>query len=239
MARSLEEQTNSLAAYLPIGKLWGAAYQEGTVTRGLLAGLSGELLRNAALLEEFREQILPDRTTQFLDEWESALGIPDACFTGEGTDDERRNDILAKLASLGVQTSEDMRRLALTVYGIELTIRNPSRDPDNVFPYTFQPTGELDPGGDGGELVFNLSDREARFQIIIEYDNLPDPVLFPLTFPIPFGTRAVATIECLFAQLRPANVGFTQDVPIPSGSPAPQPEPPDLTTSTVSLEMFP
>ena len=59
MTRTLEEQTNSLAAYLPNGKLWGAKYQEGTVVRGLLAGLSGELLRSAALVEEFRDQIIP------------------------------------------------------------------------------------------------------------------------------------------------------------------------------------
>lgn len=239
VVRNLEEQTNSLANYLPSGRAFAAKNVEDTVTRGLLAGLSGELLRNAELVQEFRDQIIPDETVLFVDEWESALGIPDACFTGQGTIDERRADVLAKLASLGVQTAEDMRRLALQIYGIELTIRNPTRDPDNVFPYTFNPTGELDPGGDGGTFTFGLSDREARFQIVIEYDNLPEPVLFPLTFPIPFGTREVAVIECLLTKLRPANVGFTQEILLPTESPAPQPTPPETPTSGVSLEMFP
>lgn len=233
--RTLDEQTNSLASYLPEGRVWASKNIANSVTRGLLAGLSGELLRSTALVEEFRNEILPDNTTLFLDEWERAVGIPDDCFTGQGTLEERRNDVLAKLAGLGVQTAEDLRRLALRVYGVELTIRNPSRSTTNVFPYTFNPTGEADPLGDGGEFVFNLSDREARFQIIIEYDNLPTAVVFPYTFPLPFLTREVAIIECLFTKLRPANVGFTEEIPIPAESPTPEPEPPGFTLQLNSL----
>lgn len=236
MARSLAEQTDSLAAYLPTGRVWASKRIEGTVTRGLLAGLSGELIRNAALVEEFRQEILPDQTTLFLDEWERALGIPDDCFTGAGSDDERRNDILAKLSSLGVQTAEDMRRLALQVYGVELTITTPQRDETAVFPYTFNPTGDPDPTGDGGSFRFGLSERELRFQIVITYQNLPKAVRFPLTFPIPFLTREVAVIECLFEKLRPANVGFTQQIPIPTESPVPAPEPPGFQLQTMSLD---
>lgn len=235
MARTLEEQTNSLAAYLPLGKLWGAKNQEDTVTRGLLQGLSGELIRNSALLAEYREEILPDRTVLFLSEWERALGIPDDCFTGVGTDDERRNDILAKLTSLGVQSAEDMRLLALQVYNIDITIKNPRKSGENVFPYTFNPTGEEDGNGDGGSLVFNLSDREARFQIIIQYNNLPIAVLFPFTFPISFGTRESKIIECLLTKLRPANVGFTKETLIPAQSPIPPTVPPIIIPD---LEIF-
>ncbi len=238
MARSPEEQTNSLAAYLPQGRAFAAKHVEGSVTRGLLAGLSGELIRNAELIEEFRQEILPDETILFVDEWERAVGIPDACFTGSGTVAERRADVLAKLTSLGVQTSEDMRLLALLVYGVELTIVNPPVDTVNVFPYTFNPTGEPDPDSDGGEFNFGLSNRESRFQIVIRYDNLPISVRFPYTFPIPFLTREVAVIECLFAALRPANVGFTQEIPVPSESPAPTPEPVGFEIQTMSLENF-
>lgn len=225
-SRSLADQADSLAAYLPSGRAWAAKKIEGTVTRALLKGLSGELLRSAELVEEFRREIIPDETTAFVAEWERALKIPDGCFTGLGTLDERRADVLAKLASLGIQSAEDMRILAQQIYGINLTIRNPARDPNNTFPYTFQPTGELDPAGDGGAFTFDLSDREARFQIVIEYQNLPKAILFPYTFPIPFLTREVAIIECLFARLRPANVGFSRDIPVPAESPSPPPQPP-------------
>jgi len=237
MARTLEEQTNSLAAYLPLGKLWGAKNQEGTITRGLLEGLSGELIRNSALLAEYREEILPDRTVLFLSEWERALGIPDDCFTGIGTDDERRNDILAKLASLGVQSAEDMRILALQVYGVDITIRNPTRSEDYVFPYTFHPTGEADPG-DGGSFIFNLSDREARFQIIVEYHNLPTAVIFPYTFPLSFGSREANIIECLLTKLRPANVGFTQEILIGTETPVPPSIPPESEPNQEVLNAY-
>ncbi len=226
MARTRDEQTNSLANYFPPGRAFASVNAEGTVARALLAGLSGELVRSEALVEEFRDQIIPDKTVLYVDEWERALGIPDDCFQGTGSLDERRADVLAKLASLGVQTNEDFRRLALQAYGVELTLVNPSRSTDNIFPYVFNPTGEPDPNNDGGSFVFNLSDREARFQLVIVYNNLPTAVVFPYTFPMPFGTREQAIIECLFTKLRPANVGFTKEVPIPQTSPVPQPIPP-------------
>ncbi len=237
MARTLEEQANSLASYLPTGRVWGSKNISGTVMRALLEGLSGELIRNAALIEEFRQEILPDETILMLDEWERAVGIPDKCFTGRGTDDERRNDVLAKLASLGVQTAEDMRLLALRVYGIALTITTPTRNPEHVFPYTFNlVAGTPDPDTDAGVMRFDLSDREARFQIIINYDDLPEPVVFPYTFPIPFLTRELAVIQCLFTLLRPANVGFTKQVLVPTDSVVPPPEAPFVPLSEFSLE---
>ncbi len=236
MARSLIEQTNSLAAYLPTGRVWGAKHLPGTVMRGLIEGLAGELIRNEALIAEFRDQIIPDETTLFLGEWESALGIPDDCFTGRGTDDERRRDVLAKLASLGVQTAEDMRLLALRIYGIPLTVTTPTVDDVNVFPYTFNPTGDPDPTGDGGRFFFNVSDKESRFQIIINYEDTPVGSTFPYTFPIPFIERGVPIIECLFAKLRPANVGFTQQIPIPTTSPVPTPTSPGFIKQLKSLD---
>ncbi len=234
--RSLEEQTNSFASYLPTGRAWGAKNLPGTVMRGMLEGLAGELIRNEALITEFRDEIIPDETTLFIGEWEQALGIPDKCFTGRGTDDERRRDVLAKLASLGVQTAEDMRLLALRIYGISLTVTTPTKDETNVFPYTFNPSGGADPTGDAGSFFFNVSGKESRFQIIINYADTPVGSTFPYTFPIPFIERGVPIIECLFALLRPANVGFTQQIPIPTTSPVPTPTPPGFTKQLLSLD---
>ena len=189
--RTLDEQTQSLASYLPTGRAWGAKNIQGTITRGLLAGLAGELIRNEQLLEDFKNEILPDETTEFLDEWESALGIPDDCFTGTGSVVERRNDVLAKLASLGIQTAEDFRLLALQIYGLVITITSP--DPGETFPWTFPHT-------------FGLSDREARFTIRVNYDEDTELKTFPYTFPIEFQERGNSILNCLFRKLKPANV---------------------------------
>ena len=235
--RSLEEQTNSFASYLPTGRAWGAKNLPGTVMRGLLEGFAGELIRNEALIAEFRDEIIPDETNLFISEWEQALAIPDDCFTGAGTDDERRRDVLAKLASLGVQTAEDMRVLALSIYGIELIVTTPAIDDQNIFPYTFNLLEETpDPEGDAGTFFFNVSDKQSRFQIIIEYTNLPEPVVFPYTFPIPFLTREIAVIQCLFEKIRPANVGFTQQVLIPTQSSVPPPTGPGFSKQLKSLD---
>ena len=206
--RTLEEQTNSLANYMPLGRAFGAKSISGTVTRALLEGFAGELIRNEALIAEFRDEILPDETILFISEWERAVGIPDACFTGKGTDDERRSDILAKLAALGVQTAEDMRLLALRIYGLEITITTPEIPSTSVFPLVFPHT-------------FEGSDKESRFTLLINYDNLPEVERFPLTFPILFGTRDQATLECVIARQKPANVKIGSIIGVPVSPPIP------------------
>ena len=110
MSNLIERNTQSsmvrsMAAYLPGGELFSAATIPGTNFNGLLLGISGELLRSENFLFLYNSEFIPDETTVFIEEWESALGIPDDCFSGTGTNDERRLDILTKLAALGVQTS--------------------------------------------------------------------------------------------------------------------------------------
>lgn len=110
--RNLEDYATSLADYLPGGSLFVSKTIKGSNLRKLLRGMAGELFRSNGYLREYSCEILPDETNKFLDEWESAVGIPDECFSGTGTNEERRRDILIKLASLGIQTVEDFQDLA-------------------------------------------------------------------------------------------------------------------------------
>ncbi len=108
------EMVASLAAYLPGGELFQSAFIPGTNFNALLTGLSGELLRAENVLFLYNSQFIPDETTVFIEEWESALGIPDDCFTvsPDDTNEQRRINILVKMASLGVQTADDFVNLA-------------------------------------------------------------------------------------------------------------------------------
>ncbi|MEE9222974.1 MAG: putative phage tail protein [Nitrosomonadaceae bacterium] len=108
------EMISSLAAYLPGGELFEAAFIPGTNFNALLAGLSGELLRAENFMFLYNSQFIPDDTTVFIEEWESALAIPDDCFIIDESDtnEQRRLNILVKLASLGVQTVDDFENLA-------------------------------------------------------------------------------------------------------------------------------
>ena len=118
--RTPEEMLLSMTRYLPGGELFEAAYVPGSNFNSLLAGLSGVLLDADNFIYLYNTQFIPDKTTVFIEEWESALGIPDDCFliSPGDTNESRRLNILVKLASLGVQTVNDFERLA-TIIGFD------------------------------------------------------------------------------------------------------------------------
>lgn len=186
--RDLEQYTDSLADYLPGGLLFASRSVQDSNFRKLLRGMSGELFRSNGLLKEYCEQIIPDQTVKFISEWESALGIPDDCFSGTGTLDERRRDVLTKLAALGVQTQQDFIDLAAT-FGVMITIN--AGISEITFPLTFP-------------VVMFTTEKEARFTIVVRF-TVQAANKFPLVFPITFGSGEIAVLECLFTKLKPAN----------------------------------
>jgi uncharacterized protein YmfQ (DUF2313 family) len=183
-----EEQTQSLANYITPGKAFAAKDIDGTVTRDFLKGLAAELVRVDAVIAELREETIPDETTLFVDEWESALGIPDACLLGQGTLEERRRDVLVKLASLGAQTAEDFVAIA-EMFGVSVIIAPGGLH--GCFPFKFP-------------IVFFPDEQTARFTIIVDFTGI-EPGGFPYTFPITFVQSGANVIECLFRKLKPAN----------------------------------
>ena len=186
--RTKEEHTSALAAYLPNGKVFEAKNIEGSNLRAFLKGLSGELFTAQNYITTLKEEYFPDTTTLFIDEWEATAGIPDSCFKGDGTIEERRRDVLVKLAASGVQTDQDFIDLA-ALFGVEVTI-TAGRD-EITFPLTFP------------VLMFNTV-AEARFTTVVKF-TAPDTSRFPLTFPILFGTNEIALLECIFKKLKPKN----------------------------------
>ena len=185
----IDQQANSIADFLPPGIMFAGGKVVGTNLRSFLRGLGTELFRSEDLLKQYTEEYLPDCTVSFLDEWESAVGIPDDCFTGTGSNDDRRRDILAKLASLGVQTAEDFEDLAL-IFGIDVQVES-GADVSTFFPFTFP------------AILFS-SEKEARFTIVVTFlEEAPNE--FTLEFPITFGDGLIGLLECLFAKLKPAN----------------------------------
>ena len=186
--RDLEQYTDSLADYLPGGELFASKSVQDSNFRKLLRGLAGELFRSNGLLIEYSCEIIPDQTNKFLSEWESTLGIPDDCFSGTGTSDERRRDILVKLAALGVQTDIDFEELAL-LFGIVVNVK--SGTINGIFPMVFP-------------IIFFDTEKDARFTIVVTF-TVPAANTFTYTFPIVFGGAEIAILECLFTKLKPAN----------------------------------
>jgi len=180
-SHTIDEIIASIVTYLPGGEMFIAAQIAGTNQNDLLRGIGFTLLDAENFIKVYNAEFIPDNTSAFVAEWESALGIPDDCFPGSSESDLsiRKNHILIKLASLGVQTSADFVNLA-TILG---------------FPDTTVISGV-------NEGITPLN--EARFTIVVGFPA-PDSNIFPLDFPIPFGTTQFAILECLFAKLKPAN----------------------------------
>ena len=193
-SHDIEEQTDSLASYLPTGRLFEAAWVGDSNFRKLLKGFAGELFNAEGLIKQYQDEYAPDTTTNFIGEWERALGIPDDCFSGSGTITERRRDVMIKLASLGVQTEEDYIALA-DLLGV--TIEVIAGAEIGTFPYTFP-------------LIFFENERHARFTLVIRY-TVQAASRFPLTFPFVFGDSAIALLECIFRKVTPSNVNLLFD----------------------------
>lgn len=173
------QHADSLAKYMPNGILFEAKNIDDSNFRQLLLGLAGELFTAEGYLITLQEEYLPDQTVLFLDEWEQALGIPDSCFSGTGTLNERRRDIVVKLSSLGVQTILDFEALA-ALFSVSVTILA---------------------GNDPAVSPAITPIRDARNTIVVEF--IP-PFVFPYTFPINFGSQEISILECLFEKLKPS-----------------------------------
>ena len=173
--------------------------------RKFLLGLAHEMTIADGHLCNYQNDIAPSVTTYFIDEWEQALGIPDACLTGTGTLVERRRDVVLKLAALGVQTVEDFVYIG-SLFGITVTVESlihhsefpmifplylvPSGFPRDTFPMTF-PFSTFTPA-------------QSKFTILVSF-TVAAVSRFPLAFPFTFGDSIVTVLECLFRRLKPAN----------------------------------
>ena len=184
--RTQDEYADSLAAYMPGGRLFKNKTVQDSNFRKLLRGLAGELFKVNGYLKQYADDIIPDQTERFIDEWESAVGIPDGCFDGNGDLTTRRTNVLTKLAALGVQTAEDFEALAL-VFGKTVDIFPLSQEALPPYGVPFNPVGL----------------PSARFIIVVEGVDIAGDVP-PYDVPFPLGVGE-SVLECVFKRLKPAN----------------------------------
>lgn len=191
------EHSTTLASFLPNGRPFLAKGIPQTNLYKLIYGLAAECARAENLLNDITYEHEIGQTTLLIEEWESALGIPDDCFPKATTLAERRRNVLLKLGGLGLQTAKDFIDLA-AVFGVTITIdvgRCYGMFPYNcAFPITFMD-----------------SPQTARFTWRVNMWNITPPCIFPFVnlFPICFSSGASNIIECFFNKLRPSNTILT------------------------------
>ena len=109
--------------YLPSGDSFKAARLEHTNLRKLILGFSQEFFRMETQVAALIGEWFPDTTETLISNWESAVGIPDSCFPIGQDLQERRDNVILKLSSLGLQTAEDFEIFALNI-GQDIKIRS-------------------------------------------------------------------------------------------------------------------
>lgn len=185
-AGSFEDQVQGIANLLPNDRPFYAKNISGTNLRKLLQGLAYEIWRVERQIETISLEHDINFTVSLISEWESALGIPDDCFSNTGTIEERRKNVITKLRARGVATKEDFIALAFYLgYSIEIIDSADVAYPPYDVPF------------------FPVSLPQGRFVWYIKGYNIA-PFVPPYDVPfIPNNIESI--ISCFFQKLKPAN----------------------------------
>ena len=188
--KTKKDMAKSLAQFLPNDKLFGGKNITGANLNDILMRLGRELLRCNESIQQLACNYLISGSVQFLPEWEAMMGIPDCCFSGAGTDEERQRDVLIKLAALNVITEADWEALC-SLFGVDNCIVQSGIE-HAQWPWTWP------------HLWFT-NEREARFTLVVSLPESYRPSTWPITWPHPWSKDA-STLECLMQKIKPADV---------------------------------
>lgn len=112
---AIDRYTNLLLALLPPGSALSRSVD--SEVYDLMARIAVEFARVDERGADLLAEGVPSTTSELLDEWERALGLPEECFTPT-TDDERRSAIVARIVGTGGHSLADYTALAATLgYG--------------------------------------------------------------------------------------------------------------------------
>lgn len=171
-------------------KIFASKYLFTKNLRKLLEGYAVEFARQEGLVQLIWDEYDINTTTELIEQWESAVGIPDDCFKIADDLQERRENVLTKLTSLGVSTKEQFETLALS---LGFTVVVTAGAEGLVFPYT---------------MPVPLTSVNPKWAMLVTIDaGGGTGETFPYTFPfiLAEGERTKLLI-CLFQKLAPANV---------------------------------
>ncbi len=186
-ARTQTQQSETLAQYIRDDRLHQSKNKDGSNLKKVLLGLASEFVRFRDKTNLIYDQYDPRTTTNLITEWETQVGIPDQCFGNTGTLEERRTNILLKLAGVNVSTEEQFENIAL-ILGFNIDVSNGIDIA--VFPLTLP--------------FVLLNGTEAPFTIVITLPVSEQPAGLPLELPFTLTSQVPDVLECLFNKIKPA-----------------------------------
>ena len=181
--RTQPQQADILSQYLRDDSLHEAKNRDDSTLRRILLGLASEWLNFRNKINEVVNEYNMQKTTLLIQEWERFVGIPDNCISVASTIEQRRLNVLLKLAGINATTEKQFKNVA-SMLGFNIEVSNGVTTA--IFPAL-------------------ISEASAPFTIVITLPSSIQPSGFPLTFPFPLTSQQPAILDCLFSKLKPAN----------------------------------
>lgn len=123
---SQDDYAAQMKALLPRGRVWPFGLD--TVISATIKGLAGSFARVSQRADDLLGETLPFAVDELLPEWEATLGLPDPCQGPAPTVVQRRQQVIARFAKSGGQTTAYFIDLALQLgYVITITQFTPFR----------------------------------------------------------------------------------------------------------------
>jgi len=186
--RTKEQQANILAQYLRDDILHQAKNKDESVLRKILIGLASGWLDFRDKINEVANEYNPKNTTALIEDWEEFVGIPDSCIQVASTIEQRRLNILLKIAGINATTEKQFKNIA-SILGYSIEVSNGVST--STFPLTLP--------------FLLISEASAPFTIVITLPISAQTSGFPLTLPFTLSEPEPVILNCLFNKLKPAN----------------------------------
>lgn len=207
-----------LLRHIPLGRAWLGFRTAGKRAFRMLAAIAGVFEEAWGALCTLATELNPYQTTDLIADWETALSLPDACLPSATTLDQRRTNILFRLAKKRWTTAQDWIDLA-ALFGLTIQVTPGWHVQRRALFGSGTPAAPLPPSF-GAEwefpLNFDIFPRLGRFRVYIDVVGLNYAgfeyggglVTSEVGFPIPFGetNSSLLTLQCIFDRIRPANV---------------------------------
>ena len=186
--RTQPQQADTLSQYLRDDSLHEAKNRDDSTLRKILLGLASEWLNFRNKINEVVNEYNLQKTTSLIQEWERFVGIPDSCISVASTIEQRRLNVLLKLAGINATTEKQFKNVA-SILGYNIEVSNGVST--STFPLTLP--------------FLLISEASAPFTIVITLPSSIKPNGFPLTLPFTLTSQQPAILDCLFNKLKPAN----------------------------------
>ncbi|PNX52008.1 MAG: hypothetical protein BV456_01020 [Thermoplasmata archaeon M8B2D] len=157
-----KEHTATLQYNLPSGRAFVKKFDNTSNLYKLLFAWAKSFKLCDDDLNRLFNELNPETTTELITEWEKRFAIPDKQFTGTGTIDKRRQDVLAKMNAQGIQTEFDYENF-LELLGYDVEIIGNGNAPE-VYNWDWKWLGDIGyhPWSDGTE-------SKNRFWLIVKF----------------------------------------------------------------------